>query len=440
MRHSLKATMMTVLLSSVAVAPIATISILASADAAYAKSDKSGGKGGGNSKASEKSSGKNKTTASRGGGSDKKGGDGLNRLLDKITGKDKKKTKAVSSAPATGAAKKAEKQMAKAEPKARPEKGPMHPSNLGNMNGALNANINAVLAHIRNGNTNGPVGAMAMLAVAKSEAAEGQSTLDLQQDFLDLEAELAAAGYDSVTAYYAALDGKDPIEPIPAIEDALTDLDAARTSEATLASELEALGFTGDTALADYRKSVDDGITTPNINVDTAIANYQDPALAEDALAAALAGAMYDGETPLTDYESDKAGTPPAAEVEKLNTAITTLDGNIETRTDVQKTEPTADDLIAAAEKVAGEGEAEDQILTLWNKSGTAPEETGDQLLTALHEKLDANADAIASAIDATMPDEADPLTDDPITEEDVVECDTDDASCETEDDLALVD
>ncbi len=43
---------------------------------------------------------------------------------------------------------------------------------LGNMNGAMNANINAVLAHIRNGNYNGPVGAVAGLAAADAQAGD----------------------------------------------------------------------------------------------------------------------------------------------------------------------------------------------------------------------------------------------------------------------------
>jgi len=37
---------------------------------------------------------------------------------------------------------------------------------LGNINGALNANINAVLARILKCNTNGPVGAVAALVAA----------------------------------------------------------------------------------------------------------------------------------------------------------------------------------------------------------------------------------------------------------------------------------
>lgn len=60
---------------------------------------------------------------------------------------------------------------------------------LGNMNGAMNANINAVLAHIRNGNTNGPIGAMA--ALVKADA--GLGDLDAEEV---LAREAAWQGYD----------------------------------------------------------------------------------------------------------------------------------------------------------------------------------------------------------------------------------------------------
>ena len=42
----------------------------------------------------------------------------------------------------------------------------LHPSNLGKLNGAINSSPNAKLAHIANGNFNGPVGLAAALALA----------------------------------------------------------------------------------------------------------------------------------------------------------------------------------------------------------------------------------------------------------------------------------
>lgn len=85
----------------------------------------------------------------------------------------------------------------------------MHPSELGKMNGALNANINAILAHIRNGQTaNGPVGLMAGLAVADAAAAESLETLRDLEDLADahaaLDGGLTEAGYASLADYLAA--------------------------------------------------------------------------------------------------------------------------------------------------------------------------------------------------------------------------------------------
>lgn len=430
MKNSLKATLLTALLSSVAVAPIATVTFVASADAAYAKSDKGGGKGGGNSASSKKSDKGAKTKTTRGGGSAKAGksGGGLNGLLDKITGKDKKQQK-VAKRSGTSAAKTKAPKVASA-PQARKVKDAMHPSNLGKMNGALNANINAVLAHIKNGNTNGPVGAMAFLAVGKATAAEGQLVFDLQNDFLTLDEQLGLAGYDSVEAYYAALDGEEPIAPIPAIEEAITALGDAQQSEADLKAALESAGYFGDSALADYL-AAGAGV----MQVDDAIEAYTDPADAEADLAQALTDAMYEGDDPLADYQADKDGTPPIEEITDLSDAIATLGGNAGERSDITETEPTAEELEIAAEQVAAEGEAEDYILSMWNKADTAPEETEEQLLAALHEKLDANADAIAAAIAETQPDEVDPL-EDPL-DEDVAGCEAEDADCVEEEDMA---
>ena len=106
----------------------------------------------------------------------------------------------------------------------------MHPSAQGSMNGALNANINAVLAHIRNGNTNGPVGALAGLAVADHNAAGAQDVLDqaAEVDALQstLETALADAGFATIEDYQAAL-GSGASEAIGAIEDAQDALGAA---------------------------------------------------------------------------------------------------------------------------------------------------------------------------------------------------------------------
>ena len=77
----------------------------------------------------------------------------------------------------------------------------LRPNQLGSMNGAMHANINAVLAHIRNGNTNGPVGALAGLAVAEHNAAEAETLLETAGDFAALDEALEAAGYEDLQTY-----------------------------------------------------------------------------------------------------------------------------------------------------------------------------------------------------------------------------------------------
>lgn len=125
--------------------------------AAFAKGEKGGGGGNGGGE--------------RGGGD--KGGNGRsgdsdrgNRDGNKGGGKGGSNgSKSAASASKGG-------QAAPAQSKAARKAGDLRPNELGKMNGALNANINAVLAHIRNGQTtNGPVGLLAGLAVADSVAA-----------------------------------------------------------------------------------------------------------------------------------------------------------------------------------------------------------------------------------------------------------------------------
>jgi sugar phosphate isomerase/epimerase len=96
----------------------------------------------------------------------------------------------------------------------------MHPSELGNMNGALNANINAVLAHIRNGNTNGPVGGLAGLAVADTAYFEAERTVNEGT----LAGLLEDNGYESVQDYYDALDADPAMARNAEIDDAIAAL------------------------------------------------------------------------------------------------------------------------------------------------------------------------------------------------------------------------
>lgn len=78
---------------------------------------------------------------------------------------------------------------------------------LGNMNGALNANMNAVMAHVRNGNTNGPVGALAglMMADAGLGALNAEDVVARAEAWAAYDEEVAAAlgDYASVGDYLA---------------------------------------------------------------------------------------------------------------------------------------------------------------------------------------------------------------------------------------------
>jgi hypothetical protein len=117
------------------------------------------------------------------------------------------------SAKAEGTVKKPKKAAADVEvAKVKPKKaadGELHPSELGKMNGAMNANINAVLAHVRNGQiTNGPVGLLAGLAVADSGVAVAEDKVaelkELASDFDELNTALAEEGFATPEEYLQA--------------------------------------------------------------------------------------------------------------------------------------------------------------------------------------------------------------------------------------------
>ena len=196
MKHTLRTSISAIALVATFAAPLATLTIISIPDTAIAKSENAGGNGksnkGGNSSAA-KSQGKGNSSAKGG------NGNGLAGLFGKFGTNSESKGNA-------------KVKVSKSDP--------MHPSNLGNMNGALNANINAVLAHIRNGNTNGPVGLMAALAQANYNAIGAQDIVDLEETFVALEEALEAAGFDSVTEYYLARIGIPGIPAISEIDEA----------------------------------------------------------------------------------------------------------------------------------------------------------------------------------------------------------------------------
>lgn len=188
--------------------------------AAHAKSEKAGGGGGGG-----------------GGGSG--GGKGAEK-----SGKSDSKSSKAANAGSQAKAKKpvaasAETEPAKAGKGGKEVAGGMTASELGKMSGALNANINAVLAHIRNGQTTkGPVGLLAGLAVADGAAAQASAEAaelkELQGTFDELDQAVADAGYASVDEYLQAkADGTATAEEIAAIDPLI-----------------DAVGGTDDTGLA----------------------------------------------------------------------------------------------------------------------------------------------------------------------------------------------
>ncbi len=344
MTRTLTATITAALLASVALVPAVTVVSIVTADAAYAKSDNAGGNGNGKSDRSERGNKGGKSaggeTASRGNG---KSGGGIEGMFRKLTGQEKK---AARVAPAHSKATQTVSVSKKADP--------MHPSNLGNMNGALNANTNAVLAHIRNGNTNGPVGLLAGLAVANANAEGAQEVIDLADDFAALQAALEANGYTSVEDYYADLDGTPGIDPIQSIQDARAAFDAE-----------------------------------------------PDNMVLKDALDLALANADYDS---LEDYDNDVAGEAGIDEIAELSDSIEGLGGDVDARADITAEEPLPEDIEAAEAALEAEGSAQSSILAFWNKNPDSTDEISAEeqaLLDKLYERLEADSALIDEAIGA---------------------------------------
>jgi len=396
MLKSLKAPLTALMLSSVAMVPAATVAYVATADIAAAKSDNaggSGGRGGGkssssNSKASG-SKGKSGTKSASSGGSSQRGQGGLAGFLDKLTGKDRaaaSKTKATSSG---GAAK-----VAAVSPEEPPSIDLMLPKNLGKMNGPMHASINAVMAHIKNGNTNGPMGAFAALAVAGANA-------DGAQDLATLQNEIDKSNYETLEAYFAARQGEEKIEPNASIEGALT---------AIAEAPAEAPG------------------------------EQPDLAVLQVGLDEALKVAGYTGTNPLADYEKDKAGTPPVEPITELDAAIVALGGTVVDPDDVSSayTKPmvTDEELAGAEGDLQAQFDAELAMLEHWNKNpDTNPEAISDEeraILKKLYDRLE----PFAEEIGALLPEEE-------VIEEDLGEgvettgCEAEAAECLVEEEIA---
>ena len=123
------------------------------------------------------------------------------------------------------------------EPEATEGELALRPNQLGSMNGAMHASLNAVAAHIRNGNTNGPVGALAGLAVADHDAAEAEGVIETAAVFETLDETLEAAGYDTLQDYLDSGETDGDIDAALAALGDLTEEDRPSEDEITEAQD-----------------------------------------------------------------------------------------------------------------------------------------------------------------------------------------------------------
>jgi hypothetical protein len=334
MVKTLKASLTAVMLSSVAVVPFATVAAIVTADAAYAKSEKSkGGEQGRSAEAKSKEKDRGKSgkrgsqKASKGAAKSKSGG-----LKSVVT--------------ANGVI-------------------VFHPSQLGNMNGAMNANIKAVLAHIKNGNANGPVGHLAALAVATSNAEGKQAIVDTEIAYQTLEQALIDGGFSSLDDYYDYRNGIDPV----------TDIDTAK-------SELDAVLEGG-------------AVETDQEYID-AVQKLED--------------ALGDDFSSYEDYEAARAGYKDTEGFDtSIDDQIAGLGGSSDAENgfdEFAEQRPDGDDYADAVDALEAESAAEGDILDYWNKNpggepgeGMTYTDAEQQLLDDLKARFDGNEEAIKSAI-----------------------------------------
>lgn len=186
-------------ISALFLAPVLPIPFDLGSGPAFADNGKGGG-GGGNGGGNGGGGGKGGDRGGERGGEKSAGKAGANGGNGNGGGKPAERT-VTREKPA--AAKPATRQAA---PAAQGDDTVLAARDLGNMNGAMNANINAVLAHVRNANYNGPVGAVAGLMAADAKAGDlvGSDILDRADAW---EAYRAALVEGLGSDYQAALDG-----------------------------------------------------------------------------------------------------------------------------------------------------------------------------------------------------------------------------------------
>ncbi len=373
----LKGPLTAAMLSSVALVPAATIALIGSADVAVAKSEKSGGNGGGNggrgngadkSQGSGSKSSSNTKSASTGAGGKAGGHGGFDKFLGKLTGKDKVRSSDGKVRSSGGSAKVA------ATPATKPNADPMHPSNLGKMNGALNANTNAIIAHVRNGNTNGPIGGMAALAVAGYAAGQADELLSLNEQFVALDDLLIANDYVDEEGNPDLQAYLDALEP------------TVGNGEITLIEDAIASGI-------------------------------------EDDIADALMGANNEEQdfASVAEYELWRDGEPGEDPIEGADELIAGLDG---------LERPSEEDIAEAEQQAADRTAAEDYMLSIWNKGDgddSLRSEEEVALLEKLYERLDADGESLTSAIEEHTASTEEPVVDETL-EDELTECLPDEA------------
>jgi hypothetical protein len=218
MKHPLKSALSAALVSSVLLVPAAAVGTFVFADAAYAKSENAGGKSSesrGKSSESRGNSSKAKSSNGKSSSSRGKSGGGLEGFFNKLTGKDKAKSKGGSKKAAAAVVEAPIDCGGEGQEDCVAETRTLHASELGKMNGALHANENAILAHIRNGNmSNGPVGLMAGYAYATAGSADARALLESDQasEYMALQ-EALGDQFDTYGDYEAWKAEQDLLEP-----------------------------------------------------------------------------------------------------------------------------------------------------------------------------------------------------------------------------------
>lgn len=286
-------------------------------DAAYAKSDNAGG-GGKSSGGSNGNSNKSKSSNSNSGksqtGKTKTDGDDLFlKLFGKKGQNAKKAEQAKKSAIKTTTAPKPKKVVKAFD----------HPSNLGAMNGALNSSPQAKLAHLKNGNFNGPVGLAAAWALEDYEYRTAMEAYEAAQGTV-----LANIG-DVTTLDLLA--GYDPLDPstYPDTEAALASLESLEEGTVEYEIAYATANFTPESAQALF-----DGLSDEtDENADQAAADalratlataeaVEEPSSEELDAADTALFALYKGDTELTEEEKQillgEMNTPTDEEIAQL--------------------------------------------------------------------------------------------------------------------------